>query len=71
MPKGMDAVKAMDSCKELLITFGGHAPAAGLLWIIVILINLRNASRIILKNSVLFKIQKKCYTITHYEKNKL
>ncbi len=29
MPKGMDAVKAMDSCKELLITFGGHAPAAG------------------------------------------
>jgi len=29
MPKGMDAVKAMDSCKKLLITFGGHAPAAG------------------------------------------
>lgn len=28
-PKGIDAVKAMDSCKELLITYGGHAPAAG------------------------------------------
>jgi single-stranded-DNA-specific exonuclease len=29
VPKGMDAVKAMESCKELLIMFGGHAPAAG------------------------------------------
>lgn len=29
MPKGYDAVKAMDNCKELLIMFGGHAPAAG------------------------------------------
>lgn len=29
MPKGYDAVKAMDSCKDLLIMFGGHAPAAG------------------------------------------
>ncbi|MFA5431568.1 MAG: DHH family phosphoesterase [Candidatus Paceibacterota bacterium] len=29
VPKGMDAVRAMESCKELLIMFGGHAPAAG------------------------------------------
>jgi len=29
VPKGMDAVKAMESCKELLVMFGGHAPAAG------------------------------------------
>jgi len=29
MPKGYDAVKAMDNCKDLLIMFGGHAPAAG------------------------------------------
>ena len=29
MPKGMDAVKAMQSCQKLLITFGGHPPAAG------------------------------------------
>lgn len=29
VPKGMDAVKAMESCKELLIMFGGHPPAAG------------------------------------------
>ena len=29
VPKGMDAVKAMTSCKELLVTYGGHAPAAG------------------------------------------
>ena len=29
MPSGMDGVKAMTSCAELLITFGGHAPAAG------------------------------------------
>ena len=29
VPKGMDAVKAMTSCKNLLVTYGGHAPAAG------------------------------------------
>jgi len=29
VPKTQDAVKAMESCKELLKTFGGHAPAAG------------------------------------------
>ncbi|HOI60127.1 MAG TPA: DHH family phosphoesterase [Candidatus Pacearchaeota archaeon] len=29
VPKGIDAVKAMDSCKNLLVTYGGHAPAAG------------------------------------------
>ena len=29
VPSGMDAVKAMKSCQKLLITFGGHAPAAG------------------------------------------
>lgn len=29
VPKGMDAVKAMESCKELLMMFGGHPPAAG------------------------------------------
>jgi single-stranded-DNA-specific exonuclease len=29
MPAGLDAVKAMASCKELLKTYGGHAPAAG------------------------------------------
>ncbi|MCK9445373.1 DHH family phosphoesterase [bacterium] len=29
VPKGMDAVRAMESCKELLVMFGGHAPAAG------------------------------------------
>ncbi|MCK4520311.1 DHH family phosphoesterase [Candidatus Parcubacteria bacterium] len=29
MPSGMDAVQAMQSCEKLLITFGGHAPAAG------------------------------------------
>ena len=29
VPKGMDAVQAMESCKELLVTFGGHPPAAG------------------------------------------
>ncbi|MGB2762480.1 MAG: DHH family phosphoesterase [Minisyncoccales bacterium] len=29
MPSGMDAVKAMKNCKKLLMTFGGHAPAAG------------------------------------------
>jgi len=28
-PKGVDAIKAMESCKELLRTFGGHPPAAG------------------------------------------
>jgi single-stranded-DNA-specific exonuclease len=29
LPKKYDAVKAMESCKELLRTFGGHPPAAG------------------------------------------
>lgn len=29
VPKGMDAVKAMENCQELLVTFGGHPPAAG------------------------------------------
>ncbi len=29
VPKGYDAVEAMDNCKDLLIMFGGHAPAAG------------------------------------------
>ena len=29
VPKGTDAVKAMDSCKELLAMYGGHPPAAG------------------------------------------
>jgi len=29
MPPGMDAVKAMMSCQDLLKTYGGHAPAAG------------------------------------------
>ena len=29
MPHNYDAVKAMDKCAELLISFGGHAPAAG------------------------------------------
>ncbi|MDD5569467.1 MAG: DHH family phosphoesterase [Candidatus Pacebacteria bacterium] len=29
VPKGYDAVKAMETCKELLRTFGGHPPAAG------------------------------------------
>ncbi|MEA3296081.1 MAG: DHH family phosphoesterase [Patescibacteria group bacterium] len=29
MPKNMDAVKAMSACADLLVTFGGHAPAAG------------------------------------------
>lgn len=29
VPKGKDAVKAMESCKDLLGTFGGHPPAAG------------------------------------------
>lgn len=29
VPKGMDAVKAMESCKDLLVMFGGHPPAAG------------------------------------------
>ncbi|MFA5729716.1 MAG: DHH family phosphoesterase [Candidatus Paceibacterota bacterium] len=29
VPKGMDAVQAMESCKELLVMFGGHPPAAG------------------------------------------
>jgi len=29
MPKGFNGVEAMMSCKELLITFGGHPPAAG------------------------------------------
>jgi single-stranded DNA-specific DHH superfamily exonuclease len=29
VPKGMDAVKSMESCAELLEMFGGHPPAAG------------------------------------------
>jgi len=29
MPSGMDAVQSMKSCQKLLMTFGGHAPAAG------------------------------------------
>lgn len=29
MNKGGDAVKAMNSCKDMLVMFGGHAPAAG------------------------------------------
>jgi single-stranded-DNA-specific exonuclease len=29
VPKGLDAVKAMESCKDLLTMFGGHPPAAG------------------------------------------
>ncbi len=29
MPSGMDAVKAMMSCADLLKTYGGHSPAAG------------------------------------------
>jgi len=29
LPKKYDAVKAMESCKQLLRTFGGHPPAAG------------------------------------------
>jgi len=29
VPKGYDAVKAMESCSSLLRTFGGHPPAAG------------------------------------------
>ncbi len=29
MPKGINAVEAMASCKHLLKTFGGHPPAAG------------------------------------------
>jgi single-stranded-DNA-specific exonuclease len=29
VPKGMDAVKAMESCSSLLVSFGGHPPAAG------------------------------------------
>ena len=29
MPKGLDAVKAMISCKKLLKTYGGHPLAAG------------------------------------------
>jgi len=29
VPKGVDAVKAMESCKGLLMMFGGHPPAAG------------------------------------------
>jgi len=29
VPKGIDAVKAMDFCKDLLMMYGGHAPAAG------------------------------------------
>lgn len=29
MPKGLNGVEAMMSCKELLLTFGGHPPAAG------------------------------------------
>jgi single-stranded-DNA-specific exonuclease len=29
VPKGMDAVRAMETCKDLLVMFGGHPPAAG------------------------------------------
>lgn len=29
VPKGEDAVKAMSFCKETLVMYGGHAPAAG------------------------------------------
>ncbi len=29
MPKGLNGVEALISCKEFLITFGGHPPAAG------------------------------------------
>lgn len=29
VPKGLDAVKAMESCRDFLIMFGGHPPAAG------------------------------------------
>lgn len=29
MPKGLNGVEALTACKELLITFGGHPPAAG------------------------------------------
>ncbi len=29
VPKGMDAVNAMETCKNLLVMFGGHPPAAG------------------------------------------
>lgn len=29
LPKGFDGVKAMEHCKDLLISFGGHAPACG------------------------------------------
>ena len=28
-PKGMDSVKAMKSCKDFLITYGGHPQASG------------------------------------------
>ncbi len=29
LPKGLDGVAALTSCKKLLITYGGHAPACG------------------------------------------
>lgn len=29
VPKGMNAVNAMETCKNLLVMFGGHPPAAG------------------------------------------
>jgi single-stranded-DNA-specific exonuclease len=29
LPKGLDGVEAMASCKDLLITYGGHSPACG------------------------------------------
>jgi len=29
LPKPMDGVKAMENCKDCLITYGGHAPACG------------------------------------------
>lgn len=29
VPKGKNAVKAMETCKDLLVMFGGHPPAAG------------------------------------------